>query len=155
MDKNYQRKFPSRFFKRAKGRFQNSFEFKMKNFKYLILQHFRYLILRYLLSIFAYALFLKFAIRPIVDRMKPHTVFRRSGMYFIKNARIARWWTHEKILISSRMGEYCGTQNAEPIRPGRNRPFTSHDPVARFYAETAREDPQGDWRFTSPRARTW
>ena len=30
---------------------------------------------------------------------------------------------------------------AEPIHPGRNRPFTSHETVMRFYAETAREEP--------------
>ena len=35
----------------------------------------------------------------------------------------------------------CGASAAEPIRPCRNRQFTSHETVARFYAKTAREEP--------------
>ena len=113
----------------------------MKFFRYLILILFVRRMSDNELSIFAYALFLlEFAIRPIIDRIKPHTVFRRrNGMYFVKNARHCSivHSRNEKILISSRMGEYCGTQSAGLIRPGCNRPFTSHDTVARFYAETA------------------
>ena len=30
----------------------------------------------------------------------------------------------------------------EPIHLGRNRPFTSYETVARFYAKTTREEPE-------------
>ena len=35
---------------------------------------------------------------------------------------------------------------AEPIHPGRNKPFTSHETIKQFYAETTREEPRNGKR---------